>query len=159
MRRRLDHVSERNLSPISERLGHRKIGLDSNVLIYLLETEGPLAEVAAQIVDALAEEEIEAVMSAVGLIEVLTGPARRGDSVAFEVTAEALRELPLRVIPLGAGGAEDAAWIRGVASFDLEDAVHLSASRAAGVTAFVTNDRRIRSIPRLDVIYLDDLIA
>jgi len=33
--------------------GHRRIGLDSNILIYLLETSGPLADAAARIVDAI----------------------------------------------------------------------------------------------------------
>ena len=30
-------------------------------------------------------------------------------------------------------------------------------ARAAGATAFVTNDRRIKSRPGLEVLYLDDL--
>jgi predicted nucleic acid-binding protein len=41
----------------------------------------------------------------------------------------------------------------------IEDAVHLASARNAGATIFVTNDRRIRSIPRLAVVYLDDLVA
>ena len=32
------------------------------------------------------------------------------------------------------------------------------AARAAGATAFITNDRRIKSRPNLDVFYLDDLV-
>lgn len=39
------------------------------------------------------------------------------------------------------------------------DAIHLATARAAGATALVTNDRRIRSVPRLEVIYLDDIAA
>ena len=139
--------------------GHRRIGLDSNILIYLLETSGPLADAAARIVDAIDAGATEAVLSSVGLIEILAGPARAGDAAAFELTADALRDLLIRVVSLDRATAEDAAWIRGALGIGLEDAVHLASARNAGATAFVTNDRRLRSIPRLEVLYLDDLVA
>ena len=139
--------------------GHRRIGLDSNILIYLLETSGPLADAAARIVDAIDAGTTEAVLSTVGLIEILAGPARAGDAAAFELTADALRDLLIRVVSFDRATAEDAAWIRGSLGIGLEDAVHLASARNAGATAFVTNDRRLRSIPRLEVLYLDDLVA
>ena len=139
--------------------GHRRIGLDSNILIYLLETSGPLADAAARIVDAIDAGTTEAVLSTVGLIEILAGPARAGDAATFELTADALRDLLIRVVSLDQATAEDAAWIRGSLGIGLEDAVHLASARNAGATAFVTNDRRLRSIPRLEVVYLDDLVA
>ena len=139
--------------------GHRRIGLDSNILIYLLETSGPLADAAARIVDAIDAGTTEAVLSTVGLIEILAGPANAGDAAAFELTADALRDLLIRVVSLDRATAEDAAWIRGSLGIGLEDAVHLASARNAGATAFVTNDRRLRSIPRLEVVYLDDLVA
>jgi predicted nucleic acid-binding protein len=39
------------------------------------------------------------------------------------------------------------------------DAIHLACAIAAGATVLVTNDRDIRPRPRLDVAYLDDLVA
>jgi predicted nucleic acid-binding protein len=138
---------------------HRRIALDSNVLIYLLESAGPLAEISAALVDAIDTGERDGVMSAVGLAEVLTGPAKAGDARAFELTADAIRDLRVRVVPLDAETAEDAAWIRGTLGIGIEDAVHLASARNTGATAFVTNDRRIRAIPRLEVLYLDDLVA
>ena len=138
---------------------HRRIGLDSNILIYLLGTSGPLADAAARIVDAIDAGTTEAVLSTVGLTEILAGPARAGDAAAFELTADALRDLLIRVVSLDQATAEDAAWIRGSLGIGLEDAVHLASARNAGATAFVTNDRRLRSIPRLEVVYLDDLVA
>lgn len=65
--------------------------------------------------------------------------------------------LGLDLVPLSAAIAEDAAWLRGRAGMAVADAVHLATARAAGATAFVTNDRRIRSRPGVDVLYLDDL--
>ena len=139
--------------------GHRKIGLDSNLLIYLIETQGPLADAVALIIDSITTGQTKAVMSAIGLVEILMGPARVGDARMFELTADALRDLPIQVVPLDAAIAEDAAWIRGALRVGLEDAVHLATAHAVGATAFVTNDRRLHSIPNLDVIYLDDLVV
>ena len=139
--------------------GHRKIGLDSNVLIYLIETQGPLADVAATIIDSIVAGQMQGVMSVIGLVEILAGPARAGNATAFEMTADALRDLPVLVTPLDTAIAEDAAWIRGALRIGFEDAVHLASTRSTGATAFVTNDRRLRSIPNLEVIYLDDLVA
>lgn len=153
-------MSERNSGRGSGLIGHQKIGLDSNVLIYLLETQGPVADSVASLIDMVADGEAQAVLSALGLVEILVGPARLGDARMFEMTADAIRDLPIRIVPLDAAIAEDAAWIRGASGLGLEDAVHLASARAAGATAFVTNDRRIRAIANyLDVIYLDDLVA
>jgi predicted nucleic acid-binding protein len=55
--------------------------------------------------------------------------------------------------------AEDAAWIRGRIAASMPDAIHLACARRSGVTAFVTNDRRVRPIGQLAVVYLDDLVA
>ena len=63
----------------------------------------------------------------------------------------------LKVVPFEVGLSPDAAVIRGVRRIGLSDAVHLATARAAGATAFVTNDRSLRGSTRLEVVYLDDL--
>lgn len=136
---------------------HRRIALDSNVLIYLLEGQGPLAEAAGRLVDAIESGERDGVISAIGLAEILAGPANDGDAQAFELTAEALRDSRIQIIPLDAVTAGDAAWVRGSLGIGLTDSVHLASARAAGATVFVTNDRRLRSLPRMSVSYLGDL--
>ena len=140
-------------------VAHRRIGLDSNVLIYLLETTGPLADAAARLIDQIEDGESDAILASIGIVEILSGPARGGDAAAFERIADALRDLLIKVVSLDLSTAEDAAWIRGTLGIGLEDAVHLATARNAGATAFVTNDRRLRSIPHLEVVYLDDLVA
>lgn len=139
--------------------GHRRIALDSNVLIYLLDTDGPRFEAAARLIDEIEAGRVEGVLSTVGLVEILTGPARAGEAAAFELMADELRSLRLEVVAMGPGIAEDAAWVRGRGGLDLGDAIHLATARAAGATAFVTNDRDLHSSSALEVIYLDDLVA
>jgi predicted nucleic acid-binding protein len=138
---------------------HQRIALDSNVLIYLTENDAARAEAAAAIVDAISDGRTEGILSSAGLSEVLVGPARSGDGAAFERLAATIRDIGIRVVALDATAAEDAAWIRGRSGMSLPDAMHVACARAAGATAFVTNDRRIASRPGLDVVFLDDLIA
>jgi predicted nucleic acid-binding protein len=138
---------------------NRRIALDSNVLIYLLEGDGPRAESAAQLVDAIGRGEIEGVLSSVGLAEVLVPSARADDGPLFERTAATLRDLGLRLAALDGQAAEYAAWIRGRTGASMSDAIHLACAVRSGATAFVTNDRRMPSLPRLALIILDDLVA
>ena len=138
---------------------HSRIGLDSNVLIYLIENVEPWDRVAAELVDASEAGTITVTLSALGLAEVLTGPARAGDLAQLERYDAEIRAVPgLSVVPLGPEVAGDAAVIRGVRGISLADAVHLASARAAGATAFVTNDRRLRGSAKLEVVYLDDLL-
>jgi predicted nucleic acid-binding protein len=136
---------------------HRRIALDSNVLIYLLEGAGARADAAATIVDAIALGEVDGVIASVGVLETLVGPASAGDGARFELVAATIRDLGIRIATLDADAAEDAAWIRGMTGVGLADAIHLATARAAGATVLVTNDRRLPSRPHLEVAYLDDL--
>ena len=100
------------------------------------------------------------VLSVLALAEVCTGPSRAGDLALVERYADELSSLEnVAVVPLDADLAVDAAVLRDGLAMSLSDAIHLATARAAGATAFVTNDRRIKSINRLAVVYLDELSA
>jgi predicted nucleic acid-binding protein len=138
---------------------HRRIALDANVLIYLLDADETIGPRAGALLDSMEGAGTDAYFATIGHVEVLAGPARADDSVTFERTVEEIDSVGLHFVPLTREIAADAAWLRGRDRMRLADAIHLASARLVGATAFVTNDRRIRSIPRLDVVYLDDLIA
>lgn len=135
---------------------HRRVTLDADVLIYLLEDIEPRSTLAAAVIDAVDQGLVEASMSAVAHAEILVGPARDDDATRFERTAAEIRDTPVEIVPITADIAEDAAWLRGQGSIQLVDALHLSTARASA-SAFITNDRRLRSTPGLEVFHLDDL--
>ena len=136
---------------------HRRIAVDANVLIYLLEGDERWGPAAWGLMKAVENGRVAAVLSAVGLAEVLTGPAK-DDLAHVERYNDEIRSIAgLKVVPFEGGLSPDAAVIRGVRRIGLSDAVHLATARAAGATAFVTNDRSLRSSTKLAVIYLDDL--
>ena len=152
-------MSEERLSVADLAGRHPRVAIDSDVLIYLLEGAGDRADRAAEIVDACEAGLLTGSMSAIGLAEILTGPARTGDAARFEGMAEELHSLRLTIVACDERVAEDAAWIRGAQGLAIPDAIHLASARSSRATAFVTNDRRIRSVSRLEVLYLDDLVA
>lgn len=135
---------------------HRRIALDANVLIYLLEDVEPRASRVASLVDAADDGRVHASISALAYAEVLVRPAQANDGARFERTAAEIRDSGIEVVPVTAAIAEDAAWLRGHGAAQLIDAVHLAAARSAA-TAFITNDRRLSSQPGLEVYHLDDL--
>lgn len=137
---------------------HHRVGIDSNVLIYLLEGSGPLADKSAALLDAIAAGEASGVLATLALTEVCSGPARAGDRALVERYADELASLEnVRVVPLDADVAVDAAVIRGATSLSIGDAIHLACARKAAATVFVTNDHRVAPINRLEVAYLDEL--
>ncbi|MEO6349064.1 MAG: type II toxin-antitoxin system VapC family toxin [Candidatus Limnocylindrales bacterium] len=137
---------------------HSRVGIDSNVLIYLLEGSAPLADKAAELLDAIAGGQGEGVLATLAVAEICSGPAAAGEPALVERYADELRSLEnVRLVPLTADLCVDAAVLRGHGSLSLADAIHLASARHAGATAFITNDRRIRTTPRLEVVYLDEL--
>lgn len=138
---------------------HGVIALDTNVLIYLFEGTGPLAAAAEALLDGIDDGAATGILASIGLTEVLTKPASAGDGALFERYAAELRSIPgLRIVPLDAETAIDAAWGRS-GERDLGDAVHIATARRAGATCFVTNDTRVRGRSGVEVILLADIVV
>lgn len=134
---------------------HARIGLDANVLIYVLDRREPQATVGRALLDAIEDGRTSAVMSVLALAEIAAGPARVASPADVErLVAEARSVDGVRWLPLTGEVAVDAGVIRGARGIGLADAIHLATARAAGATAFVTNDQRLRGTARLEVVSL-----
>jgi len=139
---------------------HRRIAFDANVFIYLFEGSGALALTAASVLDAISSGRSTGIAASVALSELIVGPVRAGDETMAERYLDAIRSIEhLHVVPATAEIAADAGVVRGRKGLTLADALHVATARAAGASALVTNDRRIRSMLRLDVVQLSDLVA
>ena len=132
---------------------HAVVGVDSNVFVYLFESSGLLATAAAAAIDGFGDRRV--IFASVGVVEVLGGPARANDRALMERYLDEIRSLDgIRIIPLDEDIAFASAAQRGRSGVTLGDAIHLATARAAGATAFITNDARIRSTDDLEVIQL-----
>jgi uncharacterized protein len=139
---------------------HRRISLDANAFIYLFEAGGPMARATAAILAMAELGRLSIVVSSMVLAEIAVGPVAADDEALAERYAQAVREVRgLDVVPLTADIAVDVAVLRGRHRLEIPDAVHLATARHAGATAIVTNDERMRPIPRLEIVRLADIAA
>jgi predicted nucleic acid-binding protein len=139
---------------------HRRIALDSNLLIYLFEVGGPEAKAVQRLLDAAEVVGASLVVASLALAEISVYPAAIDNAVMAERYADAVRSISrLDVVPLTAEIAIEAGLMRGRRGNSLPDAIHLATAVRARASVFVTNDRRIRPLPQLDVVQLADLAA
>ena len=125
---------------------HPVVALDSNVLIYLLEGSGPLADASGAVIDGIESGAAVGVMASVALTEILTRPASLRDGALFERHADELRSIDnLRIVELDAETAIDAAWGRS-GGRDLGDAIHI-ADGAPRRRDLLRHQRRARPRP------------
>jgi predicted nucleic acid-binding protein len=139
---------------------HRRIAIDANVFVYLFEGSGTLSKVAAAVLDAVSSGRVTGVATTITLTEVVVGPVRAGEDTMAERYLDAIRSIEhLHIVPVTAEIAADAGFVRGRSGLTLADAIHVATARTAGASVLVTNDRRLRSMPQLDVVQLSDLVA
>jgi len=139
---------------------HRRIAIDANVFVYLFEGSGTLSIVAAALFDAVSGGRVTGVATTITLTEVVVGPVRAGEETMAERYLDAIRSIEhLLIVPVTPEIAADAGFVRGRSGLTLADAIHVATARTAGATVLVTNDRRIRPMPNLDVVQLADLVA
>jgi predicted nucleic acid-binding protein len=93
------------------------------------------------------------------LLEVLVVPYRAGNQLLAE-RYEALltRSRGIRLTELTRDLLRAAAQLRAVTGVKTPDALQLVAALGAGCTAFLTNDRRLPSVPGLSVIQLSSYV-
>lgn len=139
---------------------HRRIAIDANVFIYLFEGDGDLVRAAASLLDAISDGRSTGIAASIVLSEVIVGPVRADEETMAERYVDAIRSIDhLDIVPATAEIAADAGFIRGRKGLTLADAIHVATARAAGASVLVTNDRRLRSTPKLAVVQLSDLVA
>lgn len=136
---------------------HQRIGIDSNVVIYALEGSGPESDAARAIFDLMATGACSGVLSILGLIEVLVGPARHAGDALVQRYADELSELEgVSITGIDRETAIEAAHVRAQGT-GLADEIHLASARRFGASAFLTNDRRMKPLRGLEMIALPDL--
>ncbi len=137
-------------------LGPGKVALDSAIFIYKIEQHPRFSRPLRDLFDAFETGHLEAVTSAISLLEVLVRPLRAGRKDLVEAYQKYLLQGPgmtLRGIDLPILRA--AAALRASVHVRTPDALQLATALAAGCSTFLTNDRRIPAISGLRVLQLE----
>jgi predicted nucleic acid-binding protein len=140
-----------------EQVGAGPVAVDTVAFIYFIE-EHPLYLPLLRPVFAAADRgELTIVTSAVTLLEVLVVPYRSGDLRLAERYEDLLtRSRNVRLREIDRALLRAAAQLRAVSSIRTPDALQLAAGLAERCTSFLTNDRRLPSLPGLRVLQIGD---
>jgi len=136
-------------------LGVGPVGVDTAVFIYFIEENERFLPAIAPVFGAADSGKLQLVVSALTLLEVLVVPYRAGDAaLAQRYEAVLTRSRGVRMIALTRDHLRLAAQLRAATGVATPDALQLAGSLAAGCSAFLTNDRRLPTVPGLRIVQL-----
>ena len=139
-------------------VGPGPVAVDTVVFIYFVEERPIFVDLVQELLGEVAAGRLQAVTSALTLLEVLVVPLRHGNrALADRYEALLTRSRGLHLAPVDLAHLRAAAQLR--ASFPglgTPDALQLTAALSTGCTSLVTNDRHLPSVPGLKVLQLRD---
>jgi predicted nucleic acid-binding protein len=138
---------------------HKILGLDTAPFIYYIEDIGPYADLLAPVFGLLESHALRGVTSAITIAEILSKPfADKKFSLAEEIKFTLNSFSSLSVMSVDKRLAEAAALIRARYAIRLPDALQVAAAIQGEATAFLTNDKRIKTANGLEIIVLSDFV-
>lgn len=140
-------------------LGTGPIGVDTAAFIYFIEEHERFLPPVAPLFAAADAGKAELVASALTLLEVLVVPYRAGNmELAARYEAVLTRSRGIRLIDLTREHFRLAAQLRAATNIATPDALQLAAALSSRCSAFVTNDRRLPTLPGLRIVQLSDYV-
>ena len=140
-------------------LGSGPVALDTSIFVYFIEEHPAYLPLLDPLFEAIAAGEIQAVTSALTLLEVLVVPFRFANAPLIEHYENILtRSLGLRLIDLDREVLRSAALLRAATRAKTPDAIQLACALGAGCPVFLTNDNRMPKISGLRILQLDQYL-
>ena len=129
-----------------------KVGIDTSVLIYLLEENPQHRKAAKACMLKVQSGAYEAVFSAIGLIEILTGPKKSGQYELAARYRELITRFPhLTVQDLNENIVELSSDLRARYGITTPDAIHIATAIDFEAKKFITNDRGLKKVKEVIV--------
>lgn len=137
-------------------LGDGPVAVDTAPFIYFLEEHPRYRPTVGEFFAAVDRGDRRIVTSSLTLLELLVVPYRT-DNRALAERYEALltHSRGVRLAPITPPILRVAARLRATTGLKTPDALQLAAAMTNGCATFVTNDRRIPTIPGLRILALD----
>lgn len=137
-------------------VGKGPVALDSAIFIYVVEQHPRYLPLLRPLFVHIDGGEVQAVTSALTLMETLVVPYRAGNrELAAQYEAILTNGRGLSLAPIDLRVVRLAAEIRASTSLRTPDAMHLATALLNGCTTFLTNDRRLPALRGLKVLHLD----
>ncbi|MCQ1538276.1 PIN domain-containing protein [Methanocalculus taiwanensis] len=137
------------------------IYLDTNIVIYALEGYPEYVSLLTDLFSAIDEGDLTAATSELTLAEALIKPMMDGNSSLEKLYLETLSpSSTLSIIPIDRSILIEAARLRSrIETLHLPDAIHLATARIHQCNSFLTNDRRLRNLPDVNVVLLSESVS
>ena len=143
------------MPPLLARIGAGSVALDTAIFIYFIEENPAYLPRIEPLFEAIAAGRLQAVTSALTLLETLVVPMRVNNSeLAAQYEAILMRSDHLTFVELSVPVLRIAARLRAGKNIRTPDAIQVAAALHANCTAFLTNDRKIPDDLGIDVIQL-----
>ena len=135
---------------------YRRIGLDTNVLIYYIEEHPVFMEKIEFFINKIEDGEAIGITSYVTLLELLVKPIREGrlDLVNQYRTILSAR---LEMVPLDETISLKAAGLRAKYGFRTPDAIQLASVIHKKGEVFITYDKGLKNIKEIKVLSMEDI--
>ena len=133
-------------------MGRSVVALDTSVLVYFIEDHPRFADAAESTLDQVRKGRLSAVFSQLGMVEVLTGPKKRGRDDLVGQYRHFISTFPnLTLVGLDDEIVEVASDLRAAYGIRTPDAIHLATAITHEAAAFITNDRRLHKVKEINV--------
>jgi predicted nucleic acid-binding protein len=139
--------------------GLGQLGIDSAPFIYYIENHPSYAAAIQSVIDRAEAGEIRLVTSVLTLTEVLSQPLeKQAPNIAVAYRAVLLESPELSLLPVNLEMAEQAAFFRARYRLKTADALQIATALQSGCEAFLTNDRELRRVREIPVLFLNELL-
>ena len=137
-------------------VNYRRIGLDTNVIIYYIEEHPVFLKKVEPLIDRIVEGKAIGITSYVTLLELLVKPIKeeRFDLVEQYKT---ILMTQLEMVPLDESVSLRAAELRAKYGIKTPDAIQLASVIFKNGDVFITNDGRLDAVEEINVLTLRDI--
>jgi len=148
------------MSLLADLAGLKSVFVDTAPVIYLIEAHPEYGQIARNIFEPILRGALVGYSSVLILTEVLPKPLQKGDTVVVNEFMEfLLRSRCLNLIEITAPIAERAGRLRGrYAHLKALDALQISAALEIGADAFITNDKQLKQVSEIKILFLSDYL-
>ena len=138
---------------------HHRIGLDTNILIYLVQDHPRYGAWCASLFGRIERRQSVGITSTLVLLEALVQPYRlQDDRLANKFYALFSTYPSLIWTPLTLELADSAAELCARYGLSTPDAIHIATAIGGGATGYIGNDRGLKRVQELACLTLDEVV-
>jgi predicted nucleic acid-binding protein len=137
-----------------------RVYIDTVTIIYAVEQAPVYGKLLSPLWNSLQAGSLEVLTSELTLMEALIVPLRNSDIYLVDAYERILQASQIRLISVSMSILKESARLRAaLSSLRTPDAIHAATALGVQCTHFLTNDRRLKAVPGLPVVLLDEVLA